>query len=33
VLVWFEARGLVQAREPMRRGERMTMLSIAVNAM
>jgi hypothetical protein len=28
----FEARGLVHAREPMRRGERMTMLSIAVNA-
>jgi hypothetical protein len=27
-----EARGLVHAREPMRRGERMTMLSIAVNA-
>jgi hypothetical protein len=27
----FEARGLVHAREPMRRGERMTMLSIAVN--
>jgi hypothetical protein len=26
-----EARGLVHAREPMRRGERMTMLSIAVN--
>lgn len=28
----FEARGLVHAREPMRRGERMTMLSINVNA-
>ena len=28
----FEARGLVHAREPMKRGERMTMLSIAVNA-
>jgi hypothetical protein len=28
----FEARGLVHAREPMRRGERMTMLSIAMNA-
>ena len=28
----FEARGLVHAREPMRRGERMTMLSIAVKA-
>jgi hypothetical protein len=27
-----EARGLVHAREPMRRGERLTMLSIAVNA-
>jgi len=27
-----EARGLVHAREPMRRGERMTMLSINVNA-
>ena len=27
-----EARGLVHAREPMRRGERMTMLSIAVQA-
>jgi hypothetical protein len=27
-----EARGLVHAREPMRRGERMTMLSIAVKA-
>jgi len=27
-----EARGLVHAREPMRRAERMTMLSIAVNA-
>jgi hypothetical protein len=26
-----EARGLVHAREPMRRGERMTVLSIAVN--
>ncbi len=28
----FEARGVVHAREPMRRGERMTMLSINVNA-
>jgi len=28
----FEARGLVHAREPMRRGERMTMPSINVNA-
>jgi len=28
----FEARGLVHAREPMRRGERMTMLSINMNA-
>jgi hypothetical protein len=27
-----EARGLVHAREPMRRGERMTILSIAVHA-